>query len=536
MKRGRSGLDAIIIADYGDASLSGTSPFKLRLDGREATVQVVRNYLANEGRVSLPIDGDGRDSWAEAPRLNGIYLYSYLTEKNLNVALIGNYSEGKELFRQQLTDNPKAVVISTPFIFFKDRLRQLVEDIRSIAPDIFIIAGGAFVNASYLLKMRASEPNYETAAAADDYLFLRVEDEPAIDLYIISARGEATLFHALKRLSAGHSPYGLENTARLQTGAYTFGGRMDDAPNAPPPEVNWNLLPDSFFRRGVMPVQASNGCPYQCAFCNFTKDERLLYVKPVDRLVAELKVIEERGGKYVWFVDDNFRLGRNDLTEVCKKFIDADIQLQWMCFIRASTLAATDLELLHRAGCREVQIGLESGDPGILHNMNKNADPAMYEQVIGDVLQHSINVSCYFIAGFPGETPATALTTRNFIRRIEHPELPGTLSWSIYPFILSPLSPVYEPEMRRKFGLTGYMHKWSHLTMDCREARREVVRSFMELEHSGPIYRGDNLDYLETMSARTRKDFYRARHGLAKISRQGDLAAATVLSAFNNLF
>jgi len=532
----RTGLDAIIIADAGDESLSGTSPFKLRLEGREATVQVVRNYLDNSGHITLPVEGDGCESWAAAPRLNGLYLYSYLTAQNLNVALINNYTNEKELFRQQLSENPKAVVISTPFIFFKDRIRELVDDIRSLAPNIYIIAGGAFVNASYLLSRRAAEPDYETDVAAADYLFLDVGKEPSVDLYIVSSRGEATLARALQRLVRGRSLSGLENTACLQNGTYVFTHRVDDAGETPPPEMNWKTLPERFFDRGVMPVQASNGCPYRCAFCNFTKDRRLMYVKPVDHLVGELKTLEELGIRYVWFVDDNFRLGRDDLTEVCKQFIAEDIRLQWMCFIRAGTLAATDLDLLYRAGCREVQIGLESGDPVILNNMDKNADPAMYRRLIGDVLQHGINVSCYFITGFPGETSATALTTRNFIREIEHPEHPGILSWSIYPFLLSPLSPVYEPEMRRKFKLSGYMHKWSHQTMDYREARREALQSFMELQHSGPIYRGDNLAYLQAMPPRRRKEFALARHGLAREARLETLEPARIISTFNSFF
>jgi hypothetical protein len=56
-------LDAIIIADFGQDSLSGSNPLKLELDGRTADIQVVLNYLEHQGEVVLPIEGDGIMSW-----------------------------------------------------------------------------------------------------------------------------------------------------------------------------------------------------------------------------------------------------------------------------------------------------------------------------------------------------------------------------------------------------------------------------------------------------------------------------------------
>lgn len=512
----RSALDAVIIADSGVDSLSGTNPLKLHLDGRVGDIQVVRNYVQNKGRVIPPIAGEKEYSWASAPRLNGIYLTSYLAENGFNTGLILNFAEEKQRFISLLKENPRAIIISTSFIFFKQALRELVEDIRSDAPDITIIAGGTFVYASYLLLGRKHESEYETDLPADDYLFLKVGNEPEIDLYIISPKGEETLCQALGRLEDGQDLKGLENTAVFQHEKYDFGPVSNKLSGDIQNSINWDILPSSLFKSGVMPLQASNGCPYNCSFCNFTKDQRLNYVKPLDRLVDELKILKRKGIGYIWFVDDNFRLGRSDLETVCRRFIAEGITIKWMCFIRASTLVRTDLALLKQAGCIELQIGLESGHPAILDNMNKRSDPDMYEQVIGRVLQNGINVSCYFITGFPGETEATAAATRDFIRRIEHPEAEGNLSWSIYPFLLSPLSPVYEPAMRRKFGLTGYLKNWKHATMDYGGAKKLALQAFFELENSGQIYRGDNLKMLDNLTIGNLKKFYRIRHLLAK--------------------
>lgn len=533
----RPELDAILVADSGVDTLSGTNPLKLHLNGRVGAIQTAANFVKNSGRIVEPIAGDNLASWSSAPKLNGISLYSYLnkTKTNLQVELIQNFAQEKEHFTQLLSRNPKAVIISTTFIFFKQTLHQLAAEIRALAPDICIIAGGAFVYYSYLLLQRSAEPDYETGAAAENFLFLQAENEPDIDLYIVSPRGESTLETVLDRLKDGRSITNQDNTAYLSDASFVFGPRKDDVTQIPNMNIDWDLLPQSIFKSGVIPLQASNGCPYNCTFCNFTKDRRLTYVKPLDQLVAELKAVERRGIRYVWFVDDNFRLGKNDLNDVCREFVRNEIGVKWMCFIRASTLKDADMELLHRAGCIEVQIGLESGDPQILQNMNKQSDPAMYTEVIGKVLQHGINVSCYFIAGFPGETEHTAAVTRQFIRGIENPDAPGSLSWSIYPFLLTPLSPIYEPEMRQQYGLQGYLTNWSHTTMDFQQAKKLVGKAFFELENSGPIYREDNIDMLGRMSAADKKLFFNTRHSLSKKAMQGQLAQDDVIKSFREL-
>ncbi len=76
------------------------------------------------------------------------------------------------------------------------------------------------------------------------------------------------------------------------------------------------------------------------------KDRRLMGVKPIEELIEELKIVQERGARYVWFADDNFRLGRNDLERVCQKFLDRRINVKWKSFIRPGAMKGMDMEIL----------------------------------------------------------------------------------------------------------------------------------------------------------------------------------------------
>jgi anaerobic magnesium-protoporphyrin IX monomethyl ester cyclase len=509
-------MDAIIIADTGAESVSATTEFRLQVDGYTANIQTVHNFLNNDGRIIPPIMNDSVLSWQSSLKLNGIYLYSYLTGQGLDVGLIDSYFEEKERFVRMLQHSPKAVVISTTFIIRKKALSALVQDIRSVAPDIFIIAGGQFVLLSARIRENEISEPQTLDGFKDEYLFQDEKNEPQVDLYIISSSGEMILSQALMTLKKGGKVDGLPNTAIYRGKQYYFNKTEEDLFETGGITVDWKRMPKEFFASGVVPMQASYGCPYNCAFCNFMKDKRLMGLKPLESLFEELRIVQEKGAKYVWFVDDNFRLGRPGLDRVCQGFIEQGINVKWKSFIRPSAIKDLDVGVLKAAGCLEVQFGLESADPAMLKKMNKGARPDHYAEVIERVLRADINCSCYFIFGFPGETKETITRTLEFMKSIEHPELDGCIYFSMFPFIVAPLSPISNPKMARKVGLKGSMYQWAHDTMNFREAIEYAANAFFELETSGINYPGDNLDMLYGLDPRDKKVFVAARHKLAK--------------------
>jgi len=311
--------------------------------------------------------------------------------------------------------------------------------------------------------------------------------------------------------------------------------RIEDVSKSENLTINWESIPRRIFKTGVVNIQASVGCPYKCEFCNFIKERQFTYIKPLDALIKEIKTIINYGVQYIRFVDDNFRLGRPDLNEVCKRFIREGINIKWMSFLRASTIKKTDLNLLKKAGCMEVQIGIESADIHVLDNMNKKADPQMYKEVINNLLSHGINCSCCFVVGFPGETIDSYNRTIEFIESIPQETHTGLFYWSIYPFFFAPLSPVYEPSKREKYELSGYMDKWKHMTMDSTEAKLLVKNAFLNIKRSSPIYSGDNINMLMELPLNKRKEFFLKRHELAKLSIANRLDREQIYNIFSEI-
>jgi anaerobic magnesium-protoporphyrin IX monomethyl ester cyclase len=528
-------MDAIIIADSGSESVSATTSLKLTIDNHIASLQAIKNFLQNNGRIVAPISGEGTSSWTSCLKYNGLYLFSYLSGQGFDVELIDSYYNEKDKFIKLLKQSPKAIVISTSFIMNKKTLNNLARDIKSLAPSIYIIAGGQFVHLSNNIKERSLSKNPILDVYREEYIFLDLNEEPPVDLYIISPRGEDVLACALRKLIDKEKLDDLPNTARYENKKYSFSRKTTNTLSTCGITVDWKRMPNEFFKSGVVPVQASYGCPFNCAFCNFMKDRRLMGVKPIDQLIQEIHMIEERGAKYIWFVDDNFRLGKNDLREVCEQFIAHGINIKWKSFIRVSALKNIDMKLLKEAGCIEVQFGLESADPTILAAMNKKSNPKLYADVIERVMKAGINCSCYFIFGFPGETEETVMRTREFIKSLEHPELDGYIYFTLFPFIIAPLSPISELINASKYGLSGHMYTWKHNTMNSKRAMEHATRAFFELKTSGIIYHNDNLDMLLDLKPKIRKEFIAGRHKAAKAVAQGSLQRENILGYLKSI-
>jgi p-methyltransferase len=525
-------LNAIIIASDDPSTFTPTSTNRLKWGNELATIQLVKALVDNVESSDANVQTLNQMlNWQHAPKLNGIAIYSYLHSKGINCEIIDCFSFEKPRFRELLQYRPKVIILSTTFIPLKAALKHLVARIRKTAGPIPIIAGGPFIFASYLLHQRKDDPDYDTDSPVQDYLFLDDLPVPGIDYFIISSQGLQTLHKLVKGIIRSEAVDSIPNIAY-----YRHEELVINPVVAEPFEkvaIDWPNLPQRIFSNGVLNIQASNGCPYNCRYCNFVKDPQATFVRPIDEIVDDMIHIQKKGIKYVRFVDDNFRLGKPDLKQVCKNFIEAGVTLKWMSFMRIDALMGFDMDLLKRSGCVEVQLGMESAHAGMLQKMNKNVNADHYYPVIRNLMRHGINVSATFIIGFPGETPETARTTIDFIKSINFEKAPGHFRWSLFCFGIAPLSPIYPESQRTESNLQGYFIKWRHDGMDSATARSIIDKAYNEIDSSSPPYTGDNLEILDGLPPEKRKEFLLTRHRLSKLAAEKTLKQEDFVSAFS---
>src|SRR5262249_38024075 len=137
---------------------------------------------------------------------------------------------------------------------------------------------------------------------------------------------------------------------------------------------------------------------------------------------------------------------------------------------------AETIELMGRAGCEGVFLGVESGSDQMLGTMNKTARRKDYMQSIPLLRQAGISTHANVIVGFPGETWETYQATVSLIEEAK-PDFYRAQLW-----YADPVTPIWE--RREQFGVKGSAFAWSHNNMDFHMACDWVDKMFVSIENS----------------------------------------------------
>jgi radical SAM superfamily enzyme YgiQ (UPF0313 family) len=156
-------------------------------------------------------------------------------------------------------------------------------------------------------------------------------------------------------------------------------------------------------------VVTSLGCPYHCGFC--TAGAFGYKVRTIDNVLDELRALAALGVREILFQDPTFTINTRRVVEICRKMIEAGLDLTWSCNADLHALDEEKMTWMKKAGCHTVSVGIESGDDAMLKKYSK---PITVEEIKAKVARlnaHKIKVLGYFILGLPGETRESAERT-----------------------------------------------------------------------------------------------------------------------------
>lgn len=181
-----------------------------------------------------------------------------------------------------------------------------------------------------------------------------------------------------------------------------FGYRYHD--NMPVRKLHWSV------------VQASRGCPFNCAFCyNFFA--KCVRFRKIESVVAELKEIQKRGITEIFFLDQNFILDKNYAQDLCKAMIKTNIQIKWQCQICVNSIDYDTLVVMKKAGCQLIWLGIESFDENVRKINNKNYSNDQLLKAIDAIKKAGINYNGFFMLGMMGDTNESMAKTVELIKK-----------------------------------------------------------------------------------------------------------------------
>ncbi|HIJ65696.1 MAG TPA: B12-binding domain-containing radical SAM protein [Candidatus Hydrogenedentes bacterium] len=212
-----------------------------------------------------------------------------------------------------------------------------------------------------------------------------------------------------------------------------------DALPFPDREVFYRAAP-AFLRKSC-PVTATRGWPFACTFCR-NSWMRSLYKgkgrwrrrRSVDNVLRELEAVRDAYDGYdiVRFWDDVFIDDRKWLREFAAQYPQV-IGTPFFCFGQSKFIDEESVALLERAGCRELNIGVESVDEGarrtLLHRADSNEE---ITRAIDLVRPTRIFLSTGNLLRLPGQTIDDALHVAQFYSE-NRVDLPHAYYFQYYP-------------------------------------------------------------------------------------------------------
>jgi len=171
--------------------------------------------------------------------------------------------------------------------------------------------------------------------------------------------------------------------------------------------------------RRALPIMTSRGCPFGCIFCfhNFGKVWR---ARSAENVVKDIMQLSDKFGVDEFHIcDDLFNLEALRVMEISRLIVQSGRRFHF-CFsngLRADGLSQDVIQALKAMGTYRISIGIDSGDPKILKNLNKKIDLNMASNVINELARERILTGGFFLIGSPGETEEDFRRSVDFARR-----------------------------------------------------------------------------------------------------------------------
>ena len=194
------------------------------------------------------------------------------------------------------------------------------------------------------------------------------------------------------------------------------------------PFIDWTFLKNEVMevvKKTIIRVQASRGCPYNCAFCInvVSKNKKMRYRSPKNVLDEIEAIYHNYNISRIGFRDEVFMSNREQVKQIAGGILERNIKITWLAnprveYLRESYIDDNYLKLLSESGCNKLSAGGESGSPRILKLLKKGCTVEDILNFVKRTKKHNIIPIVAFLTGIPTETHEEQIQTLRLIREI----------------------------------------------------------------------------------------------------------------------
>ena len=243
-------------------------------------------------------------------------------------------------------------------------------------------------------------------------------------------------------------------------------------------------LPRRDLRRYAVPmlgIYPARGCPFTCNFCSVIQIAgRRIRSQPVRTTMDSLKAAKAGGVQFIMFTSDNFNK-YPEANELLEAMVAEKIRLPFFVQCDAQVYRQPEfVELLGRAGCFQVFVGVESFSREALRDAHKLQNrPEHYSEIISLCRRNGITTHFSNILGFPSDTEDSVLEHFHQLKELA----PDIASF----YILTPIPGTEQYEDFRAQGLITEQNldrydatrvTWRHPVLSDSDLRRLLLQCY----------------------------------------------------------
>lgn len=193
---------------------------------------------------------------------------------------------------------------------------------------------------------------------------------------------------------------------------------------------------------------SGRGCNFKCNFCY--RMDKGLRIRSAESIIQEMKILKNKYSiSNIAFFDELLMNSVKRVSRLCKRMIDADLNMTWGCNGRLNYADKELLKLMRQAGCTFINYGIESIDDNALRIMGKGLTVKQITEGVENTLYAGISPGLNIIFGNISETAEILQKDVEFLLKYDdHVQLR-----TIRPVTPYPGSPLYYHALQK--GLLG---------------------------------------------------------------------------------
>jgi len=166
----------------------------------------------------------------------------------------------------------------------------------------------------------------------------------------------------------------------------------------------------------------SRGCPGECNFCSiYCLDPKRWVSLPAERVVDDMERLTHLGFRAFKVMDTDFCANPKRVQEICRLIAERGLEVRFEVLGRHWNLRSmSDEEIrdLRRAGCTEIEMGIESGSQRMSDLVRKKLDVTEVPGTVRRFVRGGIRMKLNFMFGIPSETKPDLTETLLLIDRL----------------------------------------------------------------------------------------------------------------------